>query len=118
MSKRFGKAFVTVNGELLESLDGASIDLGGITRQAVVGNGYYGHAEAEKEATVACEIAISAATRPEDIHAATALTVVFRLDTGQTYVISGAVSADPPTITGGTPGKAGYKFIGPRAEAV
>ena len=119
MSKRFGKAYVRVNGELLESMGGASIDLGGTVRQPVVGNSFYGHSESEKEAVVECEIAIGANTKPEDIHKADALTVTFELDTGQVYVIREAVSADPPVITGGSPdGKAGFKFFGPAAEAV
>lgn len=118
MAKRAGKAYVRASGQLLESLPGASIDIGGTMREAVVGHSYYGHTEQEKPSEVNCEISIPAGMSLAELHRALDSTVTFELDTGQTYIVREAVLSEPPGITDGNPGKAALKWIGPAAEEV
>jgi Phage tail tube protein len=112
-----GRAYIKANGELLRSVEGAKIDLGGVTREAVIGAaGVHGYAEKTKEATVECEIALAAGDSLEKFRQMTDVTVLFECDTGQTYVVRNAWLSEPPVVSEGEGGKIPLKFLGPQAE--
>lgn len=115
--QRLGKAFVKSNGSLFESLPGAKIDIGGVTRNPVVGsNSVHGYAEQVKEATVECEISFGPDTRLVEIAAMSDVTINFECDTGQVYVVRNAWLVEPPVLTEGEGGKVPLKFAGPPAD--
>lgn len=117
MTQRFGKAFIKVDGALLESMPGASLDVGGVTRNTVLGgNAVLGFAEAPKQAVLQCQIAVGAGTSLADLRAIKSATVTFECDTGQTYVIRNAWLVNPPVATDGEGGAVPLQFEGPPAE--
>lgn len=117
MSQRLGIAFVKVDGELLESMPGAKIDIGGKTRSTVLGaNAVLGFSETPAPASVECEISIGPKTSLKKLRGITNATITFECDTGQTYVINGAWLEGTLVATSGDGGKVPLKFVGPPAE--
>jgi len=114
--QRLGKAYIKVDGDLLETMPGAKIDIGGVVRNPVVGShGLLGYAEQAKEATVECEISIGPNTSLAKLAAIKDTTVMFECDTGQVFVIRNAFLVEPPVVTEGEGGKVPLKFAGPEA---
>ncbi len=117
MGQRFGKAFIKADGKLLETMPGAKIDLGGVTRDVVIGaNAVHGYAEKIKEPMVECEISLGVDATLKDLAAITDATITFECDTGQVYVVRNAWLAEPPVLTEGEGGKVPLKFVGITAE--
>lgn len=115
--QRLGKAYIKVDGGLLESLPGAKIDIGGVTRNTVVGsNAVHGYAEQLKPAEVDCEISVGPDTSLAAMSAWNDVTVTFECDTGQVYVVRNAWLVDTLVLTEGEGGKVPLKFNGPPAE--
>lgn len=117
MSQRLGSALITADGLVLETLPGASIDIGGKERKPVVGsNSVHGFAEVTKEAMVECEISVGPETSLEQIRSMTDVTINFQCDTGQAYIVRNAFVVDTLKLTEGEGGKVPIKFAGPPAE--
>lgn len=117
MTQRLGIAYIKIDGALLESMPGASIDLGGVMRTPVIGgNAVLGHSETPKEAVVECQIAVGRGTSLAQLQKITAATITFEADTGQTWIVREAVLAEPPKATAGDGGQVPLKFFGPPAE--
>ena len=115
--KRLGKAFIKIDGELLETNKGAKCSLGGVSRKTIVGNNtVHGYAEEPKESGVECEISIGEGASLDKYRKISDATITFEADTGQTYVIRNAWLTEPPELTDGDGGKVGLKFAGPPAE--
>ena len=115
--KRLGKAFIKVDGELLETMPGAKLNLGGPERSPVVGNNtVHGFSESIKESSLECEISVGATTSLDKFRKTENATITFEADTGQTYVIREAWCVSPPEVTDGEGGKVPLKFNGPPAE--
>lgn len=115
-NQRLGKAFIRVDGALLESMPGAKIDLGGEVREPVVGsNAVLGYASKFKEATLECEISLGPNTNLDALRAIADSTITFECDTGQTWLIRNAWLAEPPVLSEGEGGKVPLKFVGPPA---
>jgi hypothetical protein len=115
--KKLGIVYIKVDGAMLESLPGASLDMGGKMRSPVIGaNAVLGFSVALKEATVECEIAVGAGTSLKALADIEDATITFECDTGQTYVISHAALAEPPKATAGEGGKVPLKFFGQPAD--
>ena len=97
MSQITGKCIIRLNGSELQSTDDATLNVGGVNREAVVGGGkVYGY----KEETVAHDkntdlVALSATTDA---------TIIFESDTGDKYVLRGAFMTEPASLqtTNGT----------------
>lgn len=114
--KRFGIAFIKVNGALLESGKGASIDIGGVVRTPVVGgNQVLGFTEELKESTVECEVSLGVGMSLVEIGKIADATITFECDTGQVYTVAHASLAEPPKATAGG-GMVPLKFFGQPAE--
>ncbi len=117
MGMRLGIAKVKVDGELLESLPGAKIDLGGTEREPVVGSfSVHGYVEKIKPALVECEISVGEGTDVKKLTDLVDATVQFECDTGQTYVVNNAFSTLTGVITEGEGGKVPLAFSGDPAE--
>lgn len=118
MSQRLGRAFIKVNGGLLESLPGASIDIGGVKRNVVKGNSVHGFAEEAMESMVECELSIDKNSRPHDWAKWADVSITFECDTGQVFVVRNAFLTETPKLTAGEGGKVPLKFAGPPADPV
>jgi len=119
MGMRLGKAFIKANGQLLETMPGAKLDLGGAVRTPVVGSSsVHGFAEQVRPAKLECEISVGKDTKLLDHAKWTDLSVTFECDTGQVFVIRSAFSSEPPVITEGEGGKVPVVFFGQPAEPV
>jgi hypothetical protein len=119
VSQRLGKAFIKVNGQLLESMPGAKINVGGKKRNPVVGgNNVHGFAEEIVNSTVECEISVSKDTKVLDYAQMDNVTITFECDTGQTFVVKDAFLTEPPELTAQEGGKVPLKFAGQPADQV
>jgi hypothetical protein len=101
MAKLFGRAFITIDGQLLETEVGASIDIGGVKREPKPGtHAADGYTESLQPARIECKVRVDEDTSLEALNFAEA-TVLFELDTGQQYLVEGAYTLDPPKATAG-----------------
>ena len=116
--QRLGRAYIKVNGNLIESLPGAKLNVGGVKRNPVVGNTVHGYAEEVVPATVECEISVSGQTKIMDIAKYKQETLTFECDTGQTFVVKDAFLTEPPELTAQEGGKVPLKFAGNPADQV
>lgn len=119
MAKMFGKAEVKVDGQTLYTDENSKLTTGGKKRNTVKGNRVYGFAEETMEASVELNIFIDANTDIDAINAMDDVTVMFKCDTGQTYVLAHAwveSPLEPAAATSG--GKTPVKFVAPKAERV
>lgn len=115
--QRLGKAYIKVDGELLETMPGAKIDIGGDKRDPIVGSHtVHGFAEAIQPARVECEISVGASTSLAKLRAITNATVTFECDTGQVYIVRNAWVAETLSVTEGEGGKVPIVLMGPPAE--
>lgn len=119
MSQRLGKAFIKVNGALLESMPGAKLDVGGVKRTAVKGaNSVHGYSEEIETSKVECEISVGKDTKLLDFSAMSSVSVTFECDTGQTFVCKNAFLTEPPVVTAQEGGRVPLKFEGDPADQV
>ncbi|SPD73817.1 conserved hypothetical protein [uncultured Desulfobacterium sp.] len=117
MGKKLGKAWIKVDGMMLETLPGAKIDIGGVERTTVVGAarvaGFY---ETPKPSKVECEISVGKDTKLEEYGAMDSVTINFECDTGQQYVVQGAWLTNTLELTASEGGKVPLTFEGPPAD--
>lgn len=111
--KTFGKATIQVNGKRLQSYPGASCDIGGVTRNSVVGDNDFAYSEANKQSSVNCEVMIPAGFSLRELSDNADISVVFKMDTGQSYLQSPAWLVNPPVATAGEGGRVALQFEGP-----
>lgn len=105
MAQITGKAIIRVNGTELRSLDEATLNPGGATRPAVKGGGkVYGYKEETVEPKLEFEVAHTKDTSLIDLGKITGATVIFETDTGDSYVLREAWTAEVPSLktSGGT----------------
>lgn len=115
--KTFSIAYIKVDGELLRSLPGAKLDLGGRVRASVVGaSEVHGYSEQIKPAMLECEISLVEGFSLEKLRNITNATVTFEADTGQRYVVRSAFTTETLNITAGEGGKVALKMEGQPAE--
>lgn len=117
MSNRvMGRAQIKVNGKLLDTHPGASLDIGGEARETVAGaNAIHGFKSSIMPSKLECEISVKAETSLAEIGRWDDVTVTFEADTGQTWVIAHGWNTTPPTTTDND-GKAKVTIEGPPAE--
>jgi len=116
MGQLLGRAWVRWNGKTLRTAEGAKLNLGGITRESVVGNEVHGHLEKVVPGKVECEIVVHEGDSPEELSAIRDATVTFECDTGQTYIIRNAANMVPPELTASNGGAVPVVFEGQPAE--
>ncbi|HEY4254585.1 MAG TPA: phage tail tube protein [Roseomonas sp.] len=118
MPQFLGRATIRVNGTVIETAKGATLDVGGVKRSPVISGRLVGYAEETVAATVACETSLRAGMAIDALRNLTGATITFECDTGQRYVIADAFVTDTPTMKDGEGGNVTLKFAGPGAEEV
>lgn len=116
MAKILGRATIKMDGALLLTHPGASLQLGGVNRTTRTGNSVHGYSEQVQQARLECQVSLTGQTPLSAIRAAADVTVTFECDTGQTYVVSPAWLVEQPTITDGPDSNVTLIFEGPPAE--
>jgi hypothetical protein len=102
MSQVAGKAFVTINGTRLRSKEGASLEMGGIEREAVISDsGVDGFQEKISAPKVEFKVSLTDSVRMADLQAFRDGTLVFETDSGRIYTLTGAWCAKPPKLEKG-----------------
>lgn len=115
MAKVFGRATITVNGKLVDSMKGATIDLGGVERASKVSaNKVAGYMESVKQSRVECSIPVISGVKASDFDLAD-VSILFRADTLQNWTIPRAWRTDTVT-TGDNDGEFKLVFEGEPAE--
>jgi len=98
-----GIAYVSVNGAMLRSKEGAKLKVGGMERVAVVSNGkVIGYTEKAVPAEIDCTVAHTADTDLLAMSKFKDATVTFETDTGKTYTIPKAFTTEPCELSGGS----------------
>lgn len=97
-----GKAFVTINGKRLRSKEGASLETGGIEREAAISDsGVDGFMEKNTAPKVDCKVSLTDDVRLADIQNFKDGTLIFETDTGRVYTLTNAWCAKPPKLEKG-----------------
>lgn len=110
MSHYFGIAKVTINGSVINSQPGATIDPGGVTRSTVTTDQESGHTEALRPAKVNCKIMLQSGVSLVDLNDISGATIQFIADTGQSYVLSNAWRVGAISASGGESGGIDLEF--------
>jgi hypothetical protein len=118
MPQFLGRATIRVNGRVIESAKGASLDVGGTKRNPVTVGRVVGWSEETMPAMVECETSLRSGMSLETFRNMAGVTLIFECDTGQRYVINDAFLTDTPTMKDGEGGNVTLKFSGPSAEEV
>jgi hypothetical protein len=107
-----------VDGQVLRSEPGASLDFGGYERAPVPGArpDDAGFSESSKVAMADCVVMFDASTRLSPMKIWRDLTVVFEADTGQVYVLNHAWLQNTPKVTSGQGGKLPLTFCAATAQ--
>jgi hypothetical protein len=117
MGKKLGKAIIKIDGQVLESMPGASLDIGGSERTTLVGqNEVQGFFETPKQSRLECEISVGTETRLDAMRGWDNVTASFECDTGQQYVIQGAWLLNTLALKAAEGGRVELQFEGPPAE--
>lgn len=115
--KQLGKVTIKVSDTQVNSMSGATLDLGGTARTTQVGSAkVLGFTEAPKQARVEFSVAVRQGFDPQSLHVDDA-TIVFAGDTGQVWTLANAWSLETPVIDAST-GAAKYTFEAVEAVAV
>lgn len=102
MTQIAGRVFITINTQRLRSKEGASLEPGGIEREAVVSDsGVDGFTEKFVAPKVDCKVSLTADIKLAALQAFKNGTLIFETDTGRVYTLSGAWCAKPPKLEKG-----------------
>ncbi len=113
-----GRAKIRFDGKELNTMPGASINLGGPERKPVVTQYSVGFAEANAPGFITATVPISATTPIEDIRNIVDATVTFESDIGKRWLIRGAFAEGVVEVKAGDGGEAQIKLTGSPAEEV
>lgn len=99
--KRLGKAKIKIGSLLLETMPGATLDIGGVARTTQVGaNTVLGFTETPKQARVEFSVSLRRGVSAQQLHTDDA-TLTFEGDTGQVWSIRNAWSVETPVVNSG-----------------
>lgn len=102
MAQVAGRVFITINAQRLRSKEGASLETGGIEREAVISDsGVDGFQEKETAPKVDCKVSLTDEIKLKDLQAFKNGTLIFETDTGRIYTLTSAWSAKPPKLEKG-----------------
>ena len=101
MSQVTGRVFISLNGARVRSKEGASLEMGGVEREAAISDaGVDGYMEKITAPKVDCKINHTNATRLKELQAFTG-TLTFETDSGSVYTLTQAWNAKPPKLEKG-----------------
>ena len=116
--KMIGKATIKAAGNTLNSMPGAKLNLGGVSREPVVGaNKVLGYAEKVVEASVECTVSLGQGESLKKLDFSDA-TVTFIADTGQVWSLPNAFLTNTLEVTAQDGGGVLLKMVAERAEEV
>lgn len=119
MPQFFGRATIRVNGEVIQTAKGATLDIGGTKRTAIkLSGGKVGYAEETESAKLEAETALEPGQSVAAIGRFVGAVVIFECDTGQRFVINDAFTTETPTLKDGEGGNVTIRMEGPAAEEV
>lgn len=96
-----GRAKIRIDGRELRTLDGATLNSGGVSREAKKGYAVYGFTETVEEPTVECKIPLGVEDSLLAINAIKGATIEFVTDIGKTFMIVDAWCSEPCSLSGG-----------------
>lgn len=115
MSQVTGIVTVKIDGTLVRSKDGASLDFGGFERTMQTGYKVYGYTQKVAPSVLTFTLAHVGGDDLVGLAAKVDSTIEFITDTGDTYIMKSAVCTKPAKLTGGD-GDAEFEFQGEPAE--
>lgn len=102
MAKVTGIVYVKVDGELMRSEKGASLDVGGMKRTPIMAAGVLvGYQEEAVPSEVEFKVAHTSSTKIRDMSDWVDKTLKFETDTGVHFLITNAFTADPVKLADG-----------------
>lgn len=117
MTMLHGRAFIKVDGELLNTASGAKLKLGGIKRTPVVGeDGKVRFTEAVEASELEADVLLVAGFSLQKLREAKDATVTYEADTGQVYVCRHAFTTEVLQVAAGSEGKVPLKMAGDPAQ--
>ncbi|MEM6905998.1 MAG: phage tail tube protein [Pseudomonadota bacterium] len=116
MGQAFGRATITVNGQVLDSENGAMIDVGGITRETQTTDQQSHYVESRRPAMVRCRVPLTAGLRVSDFNDMPNVSIQFQCDSGQFFVLANAWRHGALEVTGGSNGGVDLEFHSNSAE--
>lgn len=115
MAKITGIVRLTMNGELLESLPEAELDLGGEEKESVSGHRVYGTRSKIMPSKLTCTVVWKNGSPIEDLRNFTDGTGIFQSDNGEAYTIDNLTRTAIPKVKGGS-GEVDFEFEGDPAK--
>lgn len=101
MAQVTGRVFISLNGARIRSKEGASLEMGGIEREASISDaGVDGYMEKVTAPKVDCKISHTAQTKLITLQGFTG-TLTFETDSGRVYTLTEAWCAKPPKLEKG-----------------
>jgi hypothetical protein len=101
MAQVTGVVRIKINGTLVRSKAGATLNLGGVNRTVQKGHSIYGYSSEPQEAVCSFTIAHTADVDEDELRDFTDGVLMFETDTGKTYQVNAAFTSVPPELTGG-----------------
>ncbi|MBI1407295.1 MAG: hypothetical protein GC145_14365 [Caulobacter sp.] len=117
-NRLFGRATIRLDGQVLRTAKGSTLDIGGPVRTPVVdesGN-TVGFTEETQPSKLDCGVQMAEGVSLANIRSIEDATVTFDCDSGQSYLINHAFCTTPPVLGGD--GNAKTTFQGPPAEEI
>lgn len=106
-TRRLGKVVIKIGSNRMESLPGATLDIGGETATTQIGsNEVLGPSYAPKASRMECSVSQGTATSKDDFRAGEMVTYSFECDTGQVYSCGQAWLVDTPQL-----GNDGWRLV-------
>lgn len=118
MGQLLGRATIRVDGRVIETAKGASLDLGGTKRNPIVYGRKVGYAEETMNAMIEGETSLEEGMTLEDLRNIAGAVVTFACDTGQSYVVRDAFITDTINLKDGDGGNIAIKIAGMPAEEI
>lgn len=116
MAKVTGIVKVWINGELVRSKEGATLDMGGHEREMVTGHAVYGYKEKLMPSVLTFTLAHTADYDLGDLQSVVEGTARFECDSGVTYQVTSATVTKTLSVKGGD-GEVEVEMQGDPAEA-
>jgi hypothetical protein len=101
MAQITGIVRIKLNGKLIRSKQGASLQVGGRNRTAVVGHSLYGYSEEVAPSVCSFTIAHTVDVDIGELQDLVDAVLLFETDTGSTLQCNGMFVSTPPELTGG-----------------
>lgn len=117
-NQRAGKVRIKLGSQTLDTMPGATVNIGGNNRTTQVGsNKVLGYSEAPMQARVECTVSLAKGKSIKDYDLAD-VTVTVEVDTGQVYSGANMWLTEPPSFTQGEGGPVRLVFEGAPMEVV